>query len=210
MACHIMDASFTGLGLGLPKHIAATSTPYSDIAFPESSTIEFVFPRPGHKDVKVTWMDGGKRPTDVPFVDHEFIHGIPGDEQRKGEGNGTLIVGTKGTVFTNTYCNAPRLFPREHYVALARAGELPEKTLPRVGGHFEEWFEGIKTKTQPGANFDYAAAFTEAALLGNVAVFAGEPIDYDSENMRVTNVPEANRLLHSQYDYRAEFLPQGV
>ena len=65
----------------------------------------------------------------------------------------------------------------------------------------------IRTGTQPGGNFDYASAFTETALLGTVAIAAGEPIEYDGKNMRVTNHAEANRFLQSRYDYRKEFLP---
>jgi len=207
MACHIMDASYTGLGLSLPKRIEASSSPFSQTAFPQESTIEFVFPRAGKPDVQVTWMDGGRRPRDVPHIDNAFIHGEEGNENAKGMENGTLIVGSKGALSTDTYCGQPRLFPRDYYVELAKGDALPAKTLPRVGGHFEEWFDGIRANQQPGANFDYAADFTETALLGTVAIGAGAPIEYDAANMKVTNHPEANALLDTRYDYREEFLP---
>jgi hypothetical protein len=36
-------------------------------------------------------------------------------------------------------------------------------------------------------------------LLGVVSLRAGKKIVYDSQNMRVTNVPEANQYLSRQY-----------
>ena len=36
-------------------------------------------------------------------------------------------------------------------------------------------------------------------LLGNLAVRNGAAIEWDAERMRVSNVPEANRLLDEEY-----------
>ncbi len=208
MACHIMDASFTGLSLGMPKRVESQGSAFTSESFPRESTIHYTYARPGHEDVKVTWMDGGRRPSDVPFVDDEFIDGVEGDDAKKGTKNGTFIVGSKGTLYTDTYCGQPRLFPREYYVELRQNDAMPEKTLPRVqGGHFQEWFDGIKANEQPGGNFDYAAEFIEAALLGLVSLVAKESVEYDAKNMKITNSAEADKLLHSHYEYRKEFLP---
>ncbi len=40
---------------------------------------------------------------------------------------------------------------------------------------------------------------TEAVLLGNVALRVGKKIQWDSKKLMVTNVPEANRLLRTEY-----------
>ena len=40
---------------------------------------------------------------------------------------------------------------------------------------------------------------TEAMLLGLVALRSGKKIEWDAKNMRVKNVPEANRFIHSEY-----------
>ena len=50
-----------------------------------------------------------------------------------------------------------------------------------------------------GYNFQYAGAFTEIVLLGNVAYRVGQAIQYDPATMKVTNVPEANALLTKSY-----------
>ena len=58
--------------------------------------------------------------------------------------------------------------------------------------------KGQATATMP---FDYAARLTEVMFLGIVALRTGQgrKIHYDGENMRVTNVEEANRYLTREY-----------
>jgi hypothetical protein len=51
----------------------------------------------------------------------------------------------------------------------------------------------------PTSNFDYAGRLTEAVLLGNVAVLAGTPIEWDGPNLRITNSSDANALLKRAY-----------
>ena len=83
-----------------------------------------------------------------------------------------------------------------------------EKPLARVkGGPFAEFVGAIKAGKQAGSAFSYAADFVENALLGLVAAEAGQPIEYDGANMKITNIPEANKFLRSQYEYKKEFLP---
>jgi len=40
---------------------------------------------------------------------------------------------------------------------------------------------------------------TETFLLGNIALRTGEKLYWDSENLKVTNVPEANNYIHREY-----------
>lgn len=49
------------------------------------------------------------------------------------------------------------------------------------------------------SNFDYAAVLTETMLLGNVAVRLGRALDYDAEQMRVTNCAEAEAFIKPPY-----------
>ena len=47
----------------------------------------------------------------------------------------------------------------------------------------------------------FAGPLTEAVLLGTVCVrMGGQRLVWDSENLKVTNLPEANQYLH--YEYR--------
>ena len=210
MACHIMDASFTGLDLGMPIAVEAEASGSYEETFPNASTIRFTFP--GKKAPKVTWLDGGRLP------DLEKLPGVPSDffeEFIDGKGNkrirnssGTFIIGSKGILWSDTYSSSVRIFPDEFFKELRSSRSLPAKTLPRVrGGPFKEFAAAIKDGKQAGAPFSYAADFTETALLGLVAMEVGKPIKYNASKMRITNNRKANKYLNSQYDYIEEFLP---
>jgi hypothetical protein len=73
--------------------------------------------------------------------------------------------------------------------------------LPRSIGHHQEWIEACKTGSATRSNFDFAGTLTEAVLLGSVCVHnGGAKLSWDSENLKITNDPDANKLLH--YEYR--------
>ena len=83
-----------------------------------------------------------------------------------------------------------------------KAYKRPAKTLPRSIGHHAEWIRACKTGSSTRSDFDFAGPLTEAVMLGTVCVrMGGRRLTWDSENMKVTNLPEANKYLH--YEYRA-------
>ncbi len=78
------------------------------------------------------------------------------------------------------------------------------KTYPRVvGTHEQNWVDAIRGKTKATSPFEYSAQLTEVMILGLVALRTGQgrKIFYDGDVGRVTNVPEANMYLKT--DYRA-------
>lgn len=110
---------------------------------------------------------------------------------------GTLFVGDKGKLICESYSGSPRLIPETAMQVYTRPG----KTLPRIAtSHQQAWVDAIKGKVPPPADFDYAGPFTETILLGNVAArFPGQKLEWDSANVRVTNVAEANQFVQHQY-----------
>jgi predicted dehydrogenase len=210
MGCHVMDASFAVLKLGYPTSVIAShgvnvvrmpgAAPgwqgsrrqkYDD-SFPPSSVIHLSFPARGDMPpVKLHWYDGGILPE------------LPDDLEpgRKLPESGTIFVGDKGKMWCETYSESPRLIPES---AMAAFTPRPPKTLPRVAegrnGHERNWLEAIKTNGQAVSHFDYAGPFTEAVLLGNLALrFPGERLLWDGQNMKVTNVEAANQFVQHQY-----------
>jgi hypothetical protein len=90
----------------------------------------------------------------------------------------------------------PQLLPAE----LAEAAAAVPKTMPRSPGHHEEWVEGCKSGRQPTASFAYSGPMTEIALLGVLSLRApGQRLQWDSEHLRVTNVPEVNQYVNPEY-----------
>ena len=90
----------------------------------------------------------------------------------------------------------PRLLPEK----LNQEYKRPPKTLPRSIGHHTEWIQACKTGSATRSNFDFAGPLTEAVLLGSVCIRNGAKLVWDSENLKFTNDPDANKLLH--YEYR--------
>jgi hypothetical protein len=138
--------------------------------------------------VQWTWYDGGLTPPTPPEL----------EETRKLQDNGTLLVGSKATVFADTYYGSIRILPEAKMKDAA--GSLPAKTLPRVGmSHFNEWVRACKGGTPAGSNFEYSSRLTETVLLGNVALRAKRRIEWDSEAMKVTNLASANRFITEHF-----------
>jgi len=81
-----------------------------------------------------------------------------------------------------------------------KAYKLPEKTIPRVKSHHQDWLEAIRSGKQAGSDFSYGGPLTELAMLGIVAIkMAGTKLDWDARRMRFTNCPEANQHVNPPY-----------
>lgn len=204
MACHIMDASYSGLGLGYPQWVEAQGTKFNDRTFPSAMTVQFGFKgKDGKSDITAHWFEGGPRPLGIKNVPSDFFQN---KDYGSDTANGSFIVGEDITLYVDTYSSSVRVFPDAKFEEIKP--NLPEKTLPRIkGGPQKEFAEAIRNGSMPGSSFDYAAPFTEVALLGNVALYAGERIEYDAAKMRIKNVKSANKFLFSLYDYNKDFLP---
>ncbi len=188
MACHIIDVPVLALKLGYPKSVEAVSTKVNSETAPTASIIYYEFgAREGMPPVKMTWYDGEL----MPARPQELEKG-----RRMGSRNGgVLFVGDKGKLMCGCYGKNPRLIPETAMQAYQR----PPRTIERVEGHHKDWVNACKGGKPACSNFDYSGPLTEVILLGNLALRAGKRLEWDGENMRVTNVPEANEYLHRQY-----------
>ncbi|MSU66900.1 MAG: Gfo/Idh/MocA family oxidoreductase [Opitutus sp.] len=189
MGCHIMDGAYWALGLTAPVIIEATSAHQTQISPPTASVVSYQFPAQGVKPaLKWIWYDGGMTPPRLPQL----------EDGRNLPDNGTLVVGSKATVFADTYYASVRFVPETAMQELAPS--LPAKTIPRiVGGHFNEWVNACKGGVPAGSNFDHASRITETVLLSNVAVRAQRRIEWNSADMKVINYPAANEFITKQY-----------
>jgi predicted dehydrogenase len=214
MACHIMDAAFRILPIDYPSEVeCSTTTAWSDFfemadykeSCPASSIIHLKFPRTdGKGDIKFTWMDGGlvpKRPDEL----------LP-DEMMGDGGNGYIFEGTKGKLIGN-YERPPILLPSKRM----KEETLPKPTLTRVAGgeagHYTQWVDACIAgygKMQLSSPFEFAGPFTEAVLMGNLAIrsynlrtdkgFTGrKKLLWDAKNMKITNFDEANQFVKREY-----------
>ena len=78
----------------------------------------------------------------------------------------------------------------------------PEKWLDRPSSVYVDFIEAIKEGRKAANHFDIAAKLTEIMLLTNVAVASQQvnrTLEYDAENMKITNLEEANEYFHYKY-----------
>jgi predicted dehydrogenase len=185
MGCHIIDPAYWALDLKHATSVEAQAAPFSKETYPVKTIVTWEFPARGDQPaVTMKWYDGENRPPRP--VDLE-----PG---RELPDQGGLYYGEKGTIVLPHGGN-PRLIPE----ARMKGFKAPEPFLPRDVDHYQEWVAACKGGRKPASNFDYAGPLTETILLGNVAALAGGKLEWDGPNMKVTNMPEANRLLRRTY-----------
>lgn len=191
MGCHILDSPYYALQLGAPTRISAETSPMNNETFPAWSIITYEFPErgPGLPAVTLTWHDGGKT---FPAPKEWDREGTPGDRD-----GGTLFHAANGPVVSGTYSNMTKILDEEKNKEYKKV----ETDRPGTSAHHINWINAIRNGGEAVSDFEYAAGLTEMVLLGNIALRAGQPIEWDAETRKITNVPEANKYLSR--DYRA-------
>ena len=200
MACHTMNMAYMAAELGQPTRIEAEHEGKTSVSGPKWSKVRYDFPATETRGpVQLTWYDGGALPPAELFPDTALKDG-------KVHPYGSLIIGSEGSLYSPEHYGAKfELWPQDQHDAAAgtfRGKPLPEPSLPRSPGIHQEWLLACKgAGPTPMSSFDYAGPLTEAILLGNVAIRAGAPIEWDADAMSVTNVEAANAFVRDDYAY---------
>ena len=183
MGSHLIDLPFWALELKYPTTVEAEGPlPVRAETYPDYLTVRWEHPARGKRPpVKLTWYDGKQRPKSPDGADLQKWH------------KGILFVGDKGTLLADY----------SHWVLLPEADfkdfKAPEPWIAPSLGHHQEWLHACKTGAPTLCNFDYSGALVEHNLLGTVAFRAGKKLQWDAENLKATNCPEADRLIRPPY-----------
>jgi predicted dehydrogenase len=191
MGIHNLAPVFSALNLGAPESVYASSTAVFKETVPLGAIVHYQFPARGNlPPVKLHWYDGGLLPARPEELEE--------DERNLDPEDGIIFVGDDGKMLVTGWGGrSPRLIPERRNQEYKR----PAPTLPRSIGHHEEWIAACKSGSATRSNFGFAGPLTEAVLLGALCIRnGGEKLLWDSANLKITNVPEANKLLH--YEYR--------
>jgi hypothetical protein len=174
-------------------------------------TLHFGATTKSRSPIEMTWSDGGIKPS------HPDI--IPADSDIGGRdsANGVLIIGEKGIISTNINDSSP-LMPKLYLNdGTTEFGPEVEKSDEPEYGHQRKWVDACKAGFNSSehkeltSSFDYAGPMTETVLMGNLAVqsymlrkdnsegkaefFGRKKLLWDGENMRITNLEEANQFV---------------
>ena len=156
------------------------------MAFPLSCIVRFRFA--AQKDLgpfDLFWYDGGMKPVNPDELRAE-------DKELAPEG--LMFVGDKGRIIGDFRGEKPVLYSGNKKIMAdepASAADRQERN--------DVWIDSFKNKTQSPGSFIYAGPVTETILLGGVALRAGKRVDYNSREMKITNIPEANKYLVREY-----------
>jgi predicted dehydrogenase len=180
---HTLDPIFWALKLGAPTSIDATSCGNTGEVHPLSAIVTYQFPaREEMPPLKLTWYEGTRPPRPRDLEDGRTM---------PAEG-GALLKGTEGTIMCGVYGNSPRIIPETRM----QAAERPGQSLPRVqGSHEQDWVRACRAGEPAGADFAYSGPLTEICCLGNVAKRVDTRIEWDGDNLQITNLADANQYV---------------
>jgi predicted dehydrogenase len=189
MSVHNLDPAFAALKLGHPISVEAVQTAFvdSEVIGGDNHVVWEFGPEEGRGPVTVHWYDGALEPARPAELEPGRMMGE--------DSNGVLIVGSKGTIMGGGWSKSPRIIPESKMKAYGR----PPRKLPRSPGHHRDWLNACKGGSKACSDFSYSARLTEFVLLGDVAIRAGRKILWDGPNMKVTNIPEAQRFVQESY-----------
>ena len=220
MGCHLIEAPFSVLNLKYAKEVqASVGSVYVDefkrCYFPEScppsSHVTLKFPKTDKTkgDVTLHWMDGGIQP--------ERPEELEANETFGDGGNGTLFIGTKGKMMSETYSANPKLLPLSKNKDIKVAPKYT-RVPDGANGHYKQWVEAAIAgygKQEVSSPFEIAGPLTEALLMANLAIrsfdiqktvngkttYPGRytKMLWDNDNMKVTNFDEANQFVKREY-----------
>jgi predicted dehydrogenase len=183
MGCHILDPVFGAIGVGNPLSIRSELPGPNDYNWSLDVKVKFVFP--GTKfttdTVSLTWYNGNARPPE------EVVKQIDG---MKLDFQGSIMIGTEGVLYSQyDAANAPVLLPREKF----KDAKFPDV---KDDNHYLQFVEAVRGNGTTSAPFSYAGPLTEMVLLGCLATrFPKTDLKWDTKNLKVTNIEEANQFV---------------
>jgi predicted dehydrogenase len=179
--CHYADLAFWALDLKYPTSVVAQGEKGhdGDNDCPNYMQVDYEFPARGDRPpVHLTWYHGGWMPK--------------GAEEYK-QGSAVLFEGTDGRLIAD-------YGTRKLFMEAGKEAKPVEPSIPNSIGHHKEWIEAVKTQGETTCNFEYGGTLTEAGLLGNVSYRAGkQKLEWDAENLKATNCPEADQFIQREY-----------
>jgi hypothetical protein len=226
VGCHLIDIPFRTLGLKYPTDAeCSVGSVYTQMWTPEyipegcppSSliTLNFNETDKNSSPIEMTWTDGGIRPPHPSIIPANSDIGGPGSY------NGVLMIGEKGIISTNINDSSP-LTPKLYLNdGTTEFGPEVENFAEPEYGHQRMWVDackaGFNSKEHKNLtfSFDYAGPMTETVLMGNLAIrsymlrkpnnkgrldfYARKKLLWDGDNIKITNLDEANQFVGREY-----------
>ncbi len=178
LGSHWNDLPYWALKLDAPRSIEAMGAPPHPEIAPASMTAVYEYgPREDLPACRLTWYQGTHKPQ------------LWLDQQIPQWNSGVLFVGDQGMLLSDYRQHL--LLPEERFLDF----EPPAKFIPDSPGQHEEWLAACRDHSPTGSDFAYAGPLTEANHLGNVAYRAGQKLEWNAAEAKVTNTDAADPFL---------------
>lgn len=209
MACHTCNMVFMALDMRNPATVQAMTSGHNGDSLPAESQIDFQFPeRNGRPAFKMTWYDGGNRPSADLFSDFPVHENQDGNPIKPPAASGVLFIGDSARFYVPGDYGGGNAQWTGNVDETKLEVDFPPSTPPKSTelGHVREWIESIYDPSKPAvSNFpNYAGPLTETILVGNLAVWnakdgRGDLIEWDADNLHCKSHPELQRIVRPAY-----------
>ena len=186
-----------------PSHVCAVSDHIchrirNDFSFPAACTVRMRFAAKRERPaLDIFWYDGGIKPP----VPEELV-----SENKELAEEGMLFVGDKGKILGGFHSENPQLLPEAKMRSYRAANRLPEpdeRAGRRAAGRSTReaaWVAAFKGGPASYGDFLLAGPISDAVNLASISLrLGGRRLVWDSAAAKITNLPEANRLLTREY-----------
>ncbi len=163
----------------------------NNFSFPMASTVRFKYPANSSRAaVDLCWYDGGMRPS-IPV---ELLN-----ENKELPAEGMMFVGDKGKILTGFNLQNPQIISGKKMDNSGNIPTDPRSQVEKTTAALSRFIDACKTGKQYPGNFREAEYITEAINLYAVALRTGHLLKYDGVNVKITNLPDANKWLDREY-----------
>lgn len=184
------------LGLGKPDNAEGNKNKVSQVKDFRSSWVEnnVSYPFAGmanweipveneNRNMDVYWYEGGMRPP-TPKALARSNKKIPGD--------GVMFIGDQGSIISGYGYNNPVILDNKGNIQNLPDSSLEGADLRDENSEMIDAFKGVKPSR---GNLAEVQNVAETVCLGNLAIRVDDRIEWDIENMKVTNNEEANNYV---------------
>jgi len=196
IGCHIFDAAWKGFDLTKPLTVRAkVSEKWKSSPERRAQTwscgnhITWTFagiPQSDKKDFTLEWFDGEF----LPHEDAQEYAKMAGFEKFPEEG--MIAFGSEGAMLL-PHGSGAHLLPKDKFESVER---------PKFEGrnHYHHFLSAARGEAENESFFERTGPMTETILLGTVAIRVPDTeLKWDAKNMKITNSPEATKLLSRTY-----------
>jgi predicted dehydrogenase len=182
MGCHLLNTLHMAYDISAPIAVQAETSGHNKDSFPEWAIVHYEYAaRKNQPPFKIHWYDGGKKPPESLAPDFKY------------GSNGGIFICEKDTIYNHHEGNS--------HFELTSGQIIPDVQVDVSPGHMEEFINAAKGGKPAVSNIEnYSGPFTEAVLLGNLAIWANGPrLEWDSKSMRVKGTSEFDSLIRPEF-----------